>query len=225
MEKLLTFISQFVKVFSPPLFTKSLDKLIPVMSKCQNVWASYHLTKKVQNVDPVIERFPEHVHKKSARNPHPMYIHFKFWAAWSLYLNKPVTTGPPLSCVDIVNRISYSTKNTIVRGVVATMGGYTSYQPKPTVGVPFAGGKPLPFSSLLSVWQQPSPNRWIPYVSQLESNISKLPLWQFWFYHSGLCNLHPKLCVCWVFWFGIWEFSWISKHRGLNLLQSNRFLP
>lgn len=64
MEKLLTFISQFVKVFSPPLFTKSLDKLIPVMSKCQNVWASYHLTKKVQDVDPVIERFPENVHKK-----------------------------------------------------------------------------------------------------------------------------------------------------------------
>lgn len=39
------------------------------------------------------------------------------------------------------------------------------------------------------------PNCWIPCVSQLESNISKLPLWQFWFYHSGLSNLHPKLCV------------------------------
>jgi len=37
MEKLLTFISQFVKVFSHPLFTKSLDKLIPVMTNTKGL--------------------------------------------------------------------------------------------------------------------------------------------------------------------------------------------
>ena len=61
---------------------------------------------------------------KSPRNPEPNHIHFKFWAACFFYLNKPVTTGPRLRCtsyVYIVNNISYSTKLTIIRGVVATM--------------------------------------------------------------------------------------------------------
>ena len=96
-------------------------------------------------VDPMIERFPENVNKKKSKESTPNLYPLQVLSCMVFYLNNPLTTGPPLSCVDIVNRISYSTKTTIVRGVVATMGGYTSYQPKTTVGVPVAGGKPLPF--------------------------------------------------------------------------------
>lgn len=238
-----------MKVFSPPLFTKSLNKLIPALSKCQNfeplITSPKWQTRRVCHHFPLIlwhetvlpkrqstqknpwihlwilwlNAFLKMSTKKSPRNPHPISIHFKFWAVF------PVFTFEEACYNWTSNRISYSTKTTIVRGVVATMGGYSSYQPKTTVGVPVAGGKPLPFRPWF-LFGSNLPQTLDPYVSQLESNISKLPLWQFWFYHSGLCNLHPKLCVFVVFWwFGIRKFSWISKHPGLDLLQSNRFLP
>ena len=212
------------------------------------LWASYHLTKMTNTkglsslspdplawdcltqeavnpkeslnslVDPVIERFPENVHKKKSQGIHTQFLSTSSSELFSrsLYLKKPVTTGPQTGFPILQKPPSLEVW---LPPWVATV----SYQPKTTVGVPVAGGKPLPFRPWF-LFGSNLPQTLDPYVSQLESNISKLPLWQFWFYHSGLCNLHPKLCVFVVFWwFGIRKFSWISKHPGLDLLQSNRF--